>query len=269
MPELKKTPLPKRYSNPVSEYFDYEALKEHLKKTGWSYNRLAKAMGIGQSAVSQWFIKRRISGASILKLVDLTGLDPTILTRSQPAVAPPGAKMETIRVHVAEEPKENTGKKQESAKIIELDSLPTRNVPLMGAVAAGTCADPTDAVCFYDVPPENRETIPMPEIFFSRYLRHPKRDVIALVVTGNSMFPYFQEGDFVLVERMHSLRELRAGDNVVFSLGNGDGYTLKQWDGDHTLKSINPSGPEFDLTDERYQEAQLWGRTFTMIRVRR
>jgi hypothetical protein len=63
--------------------------------------------------------------------------------------------------------------------------------------------------------------------------------------------------------------ELRDGDNVVGYFENGYDCTLKQWDGHHTLKNINRDGLVFDLREERYSEAKLWGRMFTMIRVRR
>lgn len=268
MAEERKNTNPEK-PIPASEHYDYDALKAHLKASKWSYNRLAKAMGISHQAVSEWFAKRRISGSSILKIQELTGFDPQLLTRSQPAMAPPGNELEVIRVALPDKSKEKAGEKQESARIIEVVPPKVRNVPVYGYVAAGTSDCGSDAVCLNDLPPDQRETIPMPEAFFAKYLRYPNREIVALFVRGTSMEPYFLEDDIVLVERMHSKSELKVGDNVVVDLGNGYGHTLKQWSGHDILKSINPAGPEFDLSLEPYHEATLWGRTFTMIRVRR
>jgi SOS-response transcriptional repressor LexA len=250
--EDKKTTHVKHHSVPASEFYDYDALKAHLKATGWSYNRLAKALGIRQSSVSGWFIKRRISEESVHQVAELTGFDPALLTRSQPAVAPP-----------QDSPKEKAGEIQElPARSAEIHEAPAiRELPICGRIAAGSAACPTDAIIFTEG--GMLDHFPMAE----RVL--PSRECVALVVEGTSMCPDFKEGDLVLVERIDDVWYLSPGDNVVVDLGNGYGPTLKQWDGKGTLRSINPSGPTFDLTQERFHEARLWGRVFMSICDRR
>ena len=128
---------------------------------------------------------------------------------------------------------------------------------IMGDVAAGYGHD---AVSDWD----NGE-IEIPR----RYLKgRPASDFFVLRVTGNSMYPAYQEGDLILVLKQSTLN--RSGEIGVI-LYDSEEATLKKVeyvDGENWMKMIplNPQYPPVTIRDEDLERAKVLGIPRLLIR---
>lgn len=112
-------------------------------------------------------------------------------------------------------------------------TAPTRSIPVLGRVPAGI---PLEAV-----------TDVVDEIELDSRLDDTGYDYFGLLVTGDSMFPEYRDGDYVVL-RAQSTAE--TGDDVVAYIGGSDA-TLKRiavLDNGIQLRPLNPSYPVRSFT---------------------
>ncbi len=114
-----------------------------------------------------------------------------------------------------------------------------RSIPVLGRVPAGI---PIEAVT------DIVDTVPLEEKFSD-----DGRDYFALCVKGDSMYPDYMEGDYIIIRQQPTAE---SGDDVVAYVGEDDA-TLKRLHRDFNgieLRPINPAYPVLKFSNEEVME---------------
>ena len=134
----------------------------------------------------------------------------------------------------------------------------TVSFPVLGEIAAGY-----DAVA---VPEDWRgETIEVPVSYLSG---RPASDYFVLEIKGDSMYPLYHSGDYVLVLRQHTLN--RSGE-IGAVLYEDDCATLKKVEyvmGEDWMRlvPVNPSYPPVTIEGERLEHCRILGIPRVLVR---
>jgi repressor LexA len=125
---------------------------------------------------------------------------------------------------------------------------PTRHVPLVGDVAAGT-----DVLAQENV----EELVPLPADFTG------EGELFLLRIRGDSMIDAgILDGDYVVVRRQDTASE---GDIVVAGL-NGEEATVKYFHRRGTAVSLVPANPGMEAITLPAGEAHIYGKVVTVLR---
>ncbi len=120
----------------------------------------------------------------------------------------------------------------------------TIQVPIIGRVAAGISCFTEDNVSGY-------EAVSVSDI-------SPSEKYAFLVVTGDSMYPVFMEGDLVLIKVQNSID---SGSYAVVTVDNEDGVIKRVVYGENyiELQSINPMYPPRRFMGEDVERIRVFG----------
>lgn len=120
----------------------------------------------------------------------------------------------------------------------------TIQVPIIGRVAAGISCFTEDNVSGY-------EAVSISDI-------SPSEKYAFLVVTGDSMYPVFMEGDLVLIKVQNSID---SGSYAVVTVDNEDGVIKRVVYGENyiELQSINPMYPPRRFMGEDVERIRVFG----------
>ena len=136
-------------------------------------------------------------------------------------------------------------------------------VEMVGIVSAGNGTQPTESVY---VDGDGGKPLPVPRALYKDALRHPRREVKAVTLSGDSMEPEYHSGDVLVLEMVHEWDDLRDRDHVVWDLGTGN-YVFRIWaEGIRALEPINR-----DHFDAMFPTADTrgYGRVVMLIRTRK
>ena len=129
-----------------------------------------------------------------------------------------------------------------------VEKRPTRHVPLLGDVAAGT-----DVLAQENV----EELLPLPEDFTG------DGQLFMLRVRGDSMIEAgILDGDYVVARQEH---EVRKGDIVVAGIP-GDEATVKTYTRKGNKVILLPANPRFDPMEFDPADVSIYGKVVTVIR---
>ncbi len=180
-------------------------LSTRRSELGLTMKDVADAVGVSESTISRWE-SGNISNMRrnrIYALSKILNLDPAIIMGWS---SPDGANLRPLNEGLS------AGTK----------------IPVLGKVPAG-------------VPIEAVEDI-IDEIELTATMANDRYDYFALLVSGNSMYPEYMDGDIVIVRKQESAE---TGDDVVAYI-NGYDATLKRLVRSMRGITLRPLNPEFE-----------------------
>lgn len=180
-----------------------------------------------------------LKGIRQTELVDKTGIDKGSMSSYVNGRYKPSAEnMEKIARALGVSVEYLLGK--EEISIAKMTALTSRDVKILGSVAAG-------------VPITAQE-----DVIGTVYTDSDKRDIFALRVKGDSMSPRIMDGDIVLVHQQETAED---GD-LVIAMINGEATckVLKRSHGVVTLVPFNAAYPPFIYSQQEAEELHILGK---------
>ena len=238
-----------------------KVLNSYLQQAGKTQLVIAASLRVSGATVSRWCAGEPPGRDNLLKLSEVTGVPLSeFVGRDQTIVAESALTFGAVGV---------------SAQAIVKRR---RRIPIVGTVCAGAGDEDGDLVVWEDwvfnpewsdldqgEPVEQYDYCDIGPHMYEMALHAPNNRVLAARVTGDSMQPYYQEDDLVLVERTKDTDLLKDRDHVVVDLNSRGRFVLRMWRaGDPPfLQPFNPSHKPIIPTPE----AELFGIVVLMQRV--
>lgn len=135
-------------------------------------------------------------------------------------------------------------------------------VQIVGTVSAGNGTTPLEAV---SVNEDSTEGVTIPRDLYAAALRHGRRWVRAVHLSGDSMEKEYHSGDLLIIEELRGREDVRDRDHVIWDRGQGN-YVFRIWAAAvEALEAINrdcfsPIRPTDDTTP--------YGRVVAVWRLR-
>ena len=197
---------------------------------------------------------RKAKGLTQKQLGDLVGVSESFISQMESEKKLPSLEVALKLGEVLECESTDFFSQKENSPTLT-DSFVT--FPVLGEVAAGYDR--------YALPDWTDGEIDIPVTWLSG---RPREDYFVLRITGNSMFPTYQDGDIVLVLRQETMDH---SGQIGVVLYEDDKATMKRVEyvmGEDWMRliPINPQYPPIMVTDERLEHCRVLGIPKMLVR---
>lgn len=206
-----------------------QEVKEILKRLkeiygAKSFKELADKMGVSENTIDTWRARKHIPEKHILKTLQEKGVNKTWLLTGK-------GEMYVAELSTADE--------------VEVNYYPD----VFASAGFG--------IQNYDIEPQK---IKVSKFLIQTFKIINLKNVDFINVIGDSMQPYFNNGDIAVIERISSIDEVKNGDTVVANI-NGDIFIKKiekiPFEKTIILKSTNPNYKDIVIRDEELEQVRI------------